>query len=211
MPGARRRSRPTSSGAWPRPARRWCSSSTPRPRPASSVDLEPLVAACRAAGALCVVDAISSLGAVPLETDAWGVDVVVTGSQKALMTPPGLSFVTASERAWQRVESASLPRFYWDWRRYRAEAGEGHHAVHPRRLDRRRPRRRARPAARRGARDRFRPSHRARPRVPRRRQGDGPRALFARRRPLGNPDRRADARRAWMPSRCVSRSATGTA
>ncbi len=86
------------------------------------VDLEPLVAVCRAAGALSVVDAISSLGAVPLETDAWGVDVVVTGSQKALMTPPGLSFVTASERAWQRVQSASLPRFYWDWRRYRAEA-----------------------------------------------------------------------------------------
>ena len=80
------------------------------------------MAVCRAAGALSVVDAISSLGAVPLETDAWGVDVVVTGSQKALMTPPGLSFVTASERAWQRVESAGLPRFYWDWRRYRAEA-----------------------------------------------------------------------------------------
>ena len=49
------------------------------------------------AGAISVVDAISSLGAVPLETDAWGIDVVVTGSQKALMTPPGLAFVSVSE------------------------------------------------------------------------------------------------------------------
>jgi serine---pyruvate transaminase len=84
-------------------------------------DLEPLVAACRDHGALTIVDAISSLGAVPLETDAWGVDVVVTGSQKALMTPPGLSFVSVSERAWQKSETARLPRFYWDWRRARTQ------------------------------------------------------------------------------------------
>jgi serine---pyruvate transaminase len=84
-------------------------------------DLEALVAVCRDAGALVVVDAISSLGAVPLETDAWGVDVVVTGSQKALMTPPGLAFVAVSERAWRKSESATLPRFYWDWRRALAE------------------------------------------------------------------------------------------
>ena len=60
-------------------------------------DLEPLLAVCREAGALSVVDAISSLGAVPLETDAWGADVVVTGSQKALMTPPGLAFAAVSD------------------------------------------------------------------------------------------------------------------
>jgi serine---pyruvate transaminase len=84
-------------------------------------DLEPLVAACRAAGALSVVDAISSVGAVPLETDEWGVDVVVTGSQKALMTPPGLAFVSASARARAKAERATLPRFYWDWARARAQ------------------------------------------------------------------------------------------
>jgi serine---pyruvate transaminase len=84
-------------------------------------DLEPLVGICREAGALAVVDAISSLGAVPLETDAWDVDVVVTGSQKALMTPPGLAFVSVSERARRKAERATLPRFYWDWRRMIAE------------------------------------------------------------------------------------------
>ena len=82
-------------------------------------DLEPLLATCREAGALTIVDAISSLGAVPLETDAWGADVVVTGSQKALMTPPGLSFVSVSERAWEKAGTATLPRFYWDWSRMR--------------------------------------------------------------------------------------------
>jgi aspartate aminotransferase-like enzyme len=86
-------------------------------------DLEPLLAVCREAGALSVVDAVSSLGAVPLETDAWGADAVVTGSQKALMTPPGLAFVAVSDRAWERAESATLPRFYWDWARQpRAQA-----------------------------------------------------------------------------------------
>ena len=82
-------------------------------------DLEPLLAVCRDAGVLPVVDAVSSLGAVPLETDAWGAGVVVTGSQKALMTPPGLAFAAVSDAAWERSESATLPRFYWDWARSR--------------------------------------------------------------------------------------------
>jgi aspartate aminotransferase-like enzyme len=88
-------------------------------------DLEPLLAVCREAGALSVVDAVSSLGAVPLETDAWGADAVVTGSQKALMTPPGLAFVAVSARAWERAESATLPRFYWDWARQRRAQAKG--------------------------------------------------------------------------------------
>ncbi len=83
------------------------------------LDLEACAAAARSAGALVVVDAISSLGAVPLETDAWGLDVVVTGSQKALMSPPGLSFVSVGERAWASAEESTLPRFYWDWGRSR--------------------------------------------------------------------------------------------
>jgi serine---pyruvate transaminase len=78
-------------------------------------DLESLAAACREAGALGVVDAVSSLGAVPVETDAWGLDVVVTGSQKALLCPPGLAFVSVSERALAKARTATSPRFYWDW------------------------------------------------------------------------------------------------
>ncbi|HEY7381247.1 MAG TPA: alanine--glyoxylate aminotransferase family protein [Gaiella sp.] len=84
-------------------------------------DLEALLGVCRSAGALTVVDAVSSLGAVPLETDAWGADVVVTGSQKALMTPPGLAFVSVSDRAWEKTASVTSPRFYWDWRPMRAQ------------------------------------------------------------------------------------------
>lgn len=88
-------------------------------------DIRSLVAACNEAGAISVVDAISSLGAVPLETDGWGIDVVVTGSQKALMTPPGLAFVSVSDRAWAKVEQATLPRFYWDWVRARRDQEKG--------------------------------------------------------------------------------------
>jgi aspartate aminotransferase-like enzyme len=80
-------------------------------------DLQALAAAVNEQGALSVVDAVSSLGAVPVETDAWGLDAVVSGSQKALMTPPGLAMVSVSERAWAaRGES---PRFYFDWERTR--------------------------------------------------------------------------------------------
>ncbi|MFH1724755.1 MAG: alanine--glyoxylate aminotransferase family protein [Elusimicrobiota bacterium] len=70
--------------------------------------------------ALTVVDAISGLAGEELETDAWGLDVVVGGSQKGLMAPPGLAFMAVSERAWKAVETASLPRFYFDWRTMRA-------------------------------------------------------------------------------------------
>src|SRR3954470_6393636 len=76
-------------------------------------DVRAIAAAAKAAGALSVVDAISSLGAVPLEMDAWGVDVVVSGSQKALMTPPGLAMAAVSDAAWERLGSG--PRFYFDW------------------------------------------------------------------------------------------------
>jgi serine---pyruvate transaminase len=80
-------------------------------------DVRALTAAAKDAGALSVVDAISSLGAVPLETDEWGVDVVISGSQKALMTPPGLALVSVSEAAWD--SRGTLPRFYFDWERTR--------------------------------------------------------------------------------------------
>jgi len=82
-------------------------------------DLQPFAAAAREAGALSVVDAVSSLGAVPLETDAWEIDVVASGAQKALMTPPGLAMVFASRAAWEKTTSATSPRYYWDWERTR--------------------------------------------------------------------------------------------
>jgi aspartate aminotransferase-like enzyme len=64
--------------------------------------------------ALVIVDAISGLGAVPFETDAWRLDVVATGSQKSWMVPPGVAMVSVSERAWRRAEGATMPRFYFD-------------------------------------------------------------------------------------------------
>jgi aspartate aminotransferase-like enzyme len=88
-------------------------------------DIQALAQVAHHAGALVVVDAVSSLGAVPLETDMWGLDVVVAGSQKALMTPPGLSLVTVSGAAWESSRSASLPRFYLDWERMRASLETG--------------------------------------------------------------------------------------
>ena len=78
-------------------------------------DLQSFAAVVREAGALSIVDAISSLGAVPLETDAWAIDVVASGAQKALVTPPGLAMVSASAAAWDAAGRSSSPRFYWDW------------------------------------------------------------------------------------------------
>jgi aspartate aminotransferase-like enzyme len=66
-------------------------------------------------GVVTIVDAVSGLGACTLRTDEWGVDVVVAGSQKALMTPPGLGFVSVSDRAMRAHEEAMMPRFYFDW------------------------------------------------------------------------------------------------
>ena len=80
-------------------------------------DVSSLAAAAKESGALVVVDAVSSLGAVPCETDAWGLDVVVSGSQKALMCPPGLGLAAVSEAAFAAAGSA--PRFYFDWERTR--------------------------------------------------------------------------------------------
>jgi len=80
-------------------------------------DVRALAAAAKEAGSLVVVDAVSSLGAVPCETDAWGLDVVISGSQKALMAPPGLGLAAVSEAAF--AANGSSPRFYFDWERTR--------------------------------------------------------------------------------------------
>jgi len=78
-------------------------------------DLEAIARIVRKTPALLVVDAITSLGVVDLPVDAWGLDVVVAGSQKALMLPPGLTLVGVSRKAWAAVERARLPRYYFDF------------------------------------------------------------------------------------------------
>jgi aspartate aminotransferase-like enzyme len=78
-------------------------------------DLEAIAAIVRQTPALLVADAITSLGVVNLPTDAWGVDVVVAGSQKAMMLPPGLAFACLSDRAWAAAERARLPRYYFNF------------------------------------------------------------------------------------------------
>jgi aspartate aminotransferase-like enzyme len=75
--------------------------------------------------ALLLVDGISSIGSVPVEPENWGCDVVVAGSQKGWMIPPGLAFVSISPRAWERQSRAQLPKFYFDWLQARRAAEEG--------------------------------------------------------------------------------------
>lgn len=77
-------------------------------------DVAALARVVRGHGALVMVDSVSGLGALPLEFDAWELDVVLTGAQKALMCPPGLSFIAFSERARALSETNQMPRFYWD-------------------------------------------------------------------------------------------------
>jgi serine---pyruvate transaminase len=77
-----------------------------------------LAAVAREAGALVVCDVVSGLGAVPFEFDAWGIDVAVGGSQKALSASPGIAFVAISDRAQAAAGTATNPRFYFDWRIY---------------------------------------------------------------------------------------------
>jgi len=80
-------------------------------------DIPAISKAIRAAShpALFMVDAVASLGTMPFEMDAWGIDVAVSGSQKGLMTPPGLGLVAASERAFALHKTADLNTPYWDW------------------------------------------------------------------------------------------------
>jgi aspartate aminotransferase-like enzyme len=80
---------------------------------------------------LLVVDAISGAGAMALETAAWGVDVVVVGSQKALALPPGLAFLSVGGKAWAKIEKSSSPRFYFDLRRERKTQTGGESAFTP--------------------------------------------------------------------------------
>jgi aspartate aminotransferase-like enzyme len=80
---------------------------------------------------LLVVDAITGLGTTHLDVDGWGIDIILGGSQKALMIPPGLAYGAISERAWQRMETTKSPRYYFDLRKERKSAAKAETAYTP--------------------------------------------------------------------------------
>jgi len=94
-------------------------------------DVEGVARLLKDSGALLVVDAITGLGTTLFDVDAWGVDVILGGSQKAVMIPPGLAYCAVSERAWQRMKSATSPRYYFDLRQERKAAAKGESAFTP--------------------------------------------------------------------------------
>jgi len=96
-------------------------------------DIQGIARLVRALGddTLLIVDAITGLGTTHFDMDSWGIDVIIGGSQKALMIPPGLAYCAVSERAWKRMESAKSPRYYFDLRRERKAAAKGESAYTP--------------------------------------------------------------------------------
>ena len=89
-----------------------------------STDIETIGKIMKNYEAVLVVDAISGLAAIPIKTDEWGIDVVVSGSQKGLMIPPGLAFVSVSQKAWQAIEKSTLPKYYFDFKAYKKALGK---------------------------------------------------------------------------------------
>ena len=87
--------------------------------------LRELARVGREADRIVVVDGVSSISSIEIETDAWGVDVAVSGSQKGWMAPPGFALVSVSERAWAQQAKARSPRFYFDWKESKAWAEKG--------------------------------------------------------------------------------------
>jgi aspartate aminotransferase-like enzyme len=96
-------------------------------------DVEAIAKLVRAQGddTLLVVDAITGLGTTHLNVDGWGVDVIIGGSQKALMMPPGLAYCAVSQRAWKRMDTTTSPRYYFDLRKERKSAAKGESAYTP--------------------------------------------------------------------------------
>ncbi|HEY1262765.1 MAG TPA: alanine--glyoxylate aminotransferase family protein [Terriglobales bacterium] len=96
-------------------------------------DVKAIAQLVRALGddSLLVVDAITGLGTTHFDVDGWGIDVIIGGSQKALMIPPGLAYCAVSERAWKRMETARSPRYYFDFRKERKAAAKGESAYTP--------------------------------------------------------------------------------
>ena len=94
-------------------------------------DVHAIAEAVRKTPALCIVDAITGLGTMPLDIDLWGLDVVIGGSQKAFMIPPGLAFISISAKAWALNASAKLPRLYFDLKKEKKMADKGESAWTP--------------------------------------------------------------------------------
>jgi aspartate aminotransferase-like enzyme len=91
-------------------------------------DVRRMGEAVKKTSAIFVVDAITGLGTMPLDIDAWGLDIVIGGSQKAFMVPPGLAFLSISPKAWAHMEQAKLPRYYFNLKRERKYAASGESA-----------------------------------------------------------------------------------
>jgi len=94
-------------------------------------DVEAIARLVKGTDALLVVDAITGLGTTHFDVDAWGIDVLIGGSQKAVMIPPGLSYLSVSEKAWAAMEKSKNPRYYFDLRKERKNAAKGESAYTP--------------------------------------------------------------------------------
>jgi aspartate aminotransferase-like enzyme len=94
-------------------------------------DVKSMGLAVQKTNAIFVVDAITGIGTMPLEIEGWGLDVVIGGSQKAFMIPPGLAFLSISKKAWAMADSAKAPRFYFDLKKEKKNAVNGESAWTP--------------------------------------------------------------------------------
>jgi aspartate aminotransferase-like enzyme len=88
-------------------------------------DIEGMAKAIRGTDAIFVVDAITGLGTMTLDIDGWGLDIVVGGSQKSFMIPPGLAFISVSPKAWARADSSNLPKYYFNLKKEKKSAAGG--------------------------------------------------------------------------------------
>jgi aspartate aminotransferase-like enzyme len=95
------------------------------------LDVEAVAKLVRGTDALLVVDAITGLGTTRFDVDGWGLDVIIGGSQKAVMIPPGLAYLSVSDKAWSRMSAAKQPRFYFDLQKERKAASKGESAFTP--------------------------------------------------------------------------------
>ena len=94
-------------------------------------DVEGIARALRGSDTLLVVDAITGLGTTHFDMDGWGIDVIIGGSQKSVMIPPGLAYCAVSDRAWQRMEKSMNPRYYFDLRKERKNGAKGESSYTP--------------------------------------------------------------------------------
>jgi len=94
-------------------------------------DVKAIAKLVKGSDTLLVVDAITGLGTTHFDVDGWGIDVIIGGSQKALMIPPGLAYLSVSDRAWKRAETAKHPRYYFDLRKERKSAAKGESSFTP--------------------------------------------------------------------------------